>query len=468
MSYSDFLETKLRTTQPAGFEPKDLCPAMFDWQRDVATWMCRVGRVGGFLDTGLGKSLIVLAVHEQIVRMFGDTLILTPLAVAQQFKREAEKFNIGVDVNVCRENSEVRSGITVTNYERMDKFDLSRFVAIGLDEGSILKAYTGKTKQALCEAFDGYRFRVSATATPSPNDHLEIGNQSAFLGVMPSNEMISRWFINDSMHAGNYRLKHHAADDYWRWVSSWAACITHPRDLGYDDDRYDLPKLHRHIHTASDEACKPPDGFLFHAGNVSATNMHGIKRATNPARAERVAEIIAADKDDEPWLIWCDTNYEADELKRRIPDAVDIRGNHSADQKEEALLAFSDGAIKRLITKPEIAGHGMNWQHCNRMIFAGLSFSMERLYQAIRRCWRFGQEREVDVHIVTTDAEGQIVKTIETKQQAFAEMQEALRNAIREHQLDSIYGRAELRHTEGTEQVKVPTWLQSKVEATTA
>lgn len=462
--YAAFLERKLRIQQPAGFDvkPEHLCPSLFDWQRDIARWCCRVGRVGAFLDTGLGKSLIALAWGEQIVRQFGDMLILTPLAVAQQFRREAEKFGIGVDVTVCREARDVRPGINVTNYERLEKFDLSRFVAVDADEGSILKAYTGKTKQALCRSFAGYRFKMSATATPSPNDHLEIGNQADFLSVMPSNEMISRWFINDTMQAGNYRLKHHAESDFWRWVSSWAACVTHPRDLGYDDTRYDLPPLRRHIHVVSDAGCPPPSGFLFHTGNVSATNMHGVKRATNAARADRVAEIVSADASGEPWLIWCDTNYEADELRRRLPEAVEVRGNDSLDVKEERLIGFSSGAIKQLITKPEIAGHGLNWQHCNRMIFAGLSFSMERLYQAVRRCWRFGQEREVNVHLVTTEAEGQILKTLETKQRAFAEMQDALRDAIREHQLESIYGRAELRRTIGHHETRIPQWLRSK------
>lgn len=459
--YQAFLDRKLRLIKPSGFEPDNLCPALFEWQADITQWACRVGRVGAFLDTGLGKSIIALAWSEQIVRRHGDVLILTPLAVAQQFKREAEKFSIEVDVTVCRDQSDCRPGINITNYERLEKFDTTTFAAVNADEGSILKSYTGKTKQALCRQFAHYRFRMSSTATPSPNDHLEIGNQSEFLGVMPSNEMISRWFINDTMHAGNYRLKHHAADDFWRWVSSWAACVTHPRDLGYEDSRYDLPPLNRHIHVVSDELCPPPAGFLFHTGNVSATNMHGVKRATIAARADKVADIVQS-QPAEYWLIWCDTNYEADELMTRLPDAIEVRGSDHLDKKEERLLGFANGTIRQLVTKPEIAGHGLNLQHCSHMVFAGLSFSMERLYQATRRCWRFGQERPVDVHMVTTNAEGQILRTLETKQAAFVEMQDALRDAIRVHQLNSIYGRAELKNTTGVMPVKTPEWLVAK------
>jgi len=461
LAYADFIDSKLRLKKAAGFDPGEFPLGMHDWQADVARWACRGGRVAAFLDTGLGKTLIQLAWAEQIVNKFGDVLILAPLAVSHQTRREAEKFNIGVDVTVCREQSDVRPGITITNYERLHKFDVSGFAGVVLDESGILKAYTGKIKQELCRLFADFRFRLCCTATPAPNDHLELGNHSAFLGILPSNEMISRWFINDTMHAGNYRLKHHAADDFWRWVSSWAACVTHPRDLGYEDDRYDLPPLHRHMHIVSADDCPPPPGCLFHTGNISATNMHGVKRATIGARAEEVARIIGQ-PDGRPWVIWCDTNYEADELKRRIPDAVEIRGSDHMDVKEQRLLDFGTGKIERLITKPEIAGHGLNWQHCNRVVFAGLSFSMERLYQAIRRCWRFGQTLPVECHMVSTDAEGQIIKTLETKERAFGEMQEALCDAIHDHQLESVYGQTELRPTARHQSTEIPEWLQSQ------
>ena len=461
--YAAFLERKLRIQQPTGFdvEPEHLCPALFDWQKDIARWCCQVGRVGAFLDTGLGKSLIALAWGEQIVKQFGNVLILTPLAVAQQFRREAEKFSVGVDVTVCRENSDVRPGINVTNYERLEKFDLTQFVAVNTDEGSIMKSHTGKTRQALIDKFAGYRFRMSATATPSPNDHVELGNQSEFLGVMPRLEMLSNFFVHDSGKTQDWRLKGHGVDDFWRWVSSWAACVTHPRDLGYEDDRYTLPPLDKQIHVVECDECQPPGGFLFHTGGVSATAIHGEKRVTAAVRAAKVAELVASDPD-EPWLIWCDTNYEADELTRRIPDAVEIRGNDKTEVKEEWLLAFGGGSIKRLVTKPEIAGHGLNWQHCARMAFVGMSFSFERTYQATRRCWRFGQARPVQCHMITSEAEGHVLKSLQAKEGAFLKMQQALRDAIGEHQMNSLYGRHELRRISGTQAIRIPSWLQSK------
>jgi hypothetical protein len=456
--YAAFLERKIRLSKPSGFEPKNLLASLFDWQGDVTTWACRGGRVLGALDTGLGKTVIQLAIAEQIVKQFGNVLILAPLAVAQQTAREAEKFGVSVDVTVCREPNDVRPGICITNYDRLHKFDVSPFKCVTGDEIGILKSYTSKTRNAMINTFRDFRFKYGFSATPAPNDHMELGNHAEFLDVMTRLEMLSNFFIHDSGETQKWRLKGHAVNEFWRWVSSWACCVTHPRDLGYEDDRFDLPPLQQNVHVVSCDECPPPDGHLFHTGSQSATGIHGVKRATAGARADKIAELISADDPDEPWIVWCDTNYEADELTKRIPDAVEIRGSDHIDKKEERLLAFSDGSIKRLVTKSEIAGHGLNWQHCNRMAM-GATFSFERTYQSIRRCLRFGQERPVRVEMVVSDAEGSVLKTLQSKEGAFLEMQAALRDAIREHQLQSIYGTHEMKRRFGTQPMRLPEWL---------
>jgi hypothetical protein len=460
-NYRQFIKSKHKTLVSSGFEAKNINPLLKPWQADLVRWFCRLGQGGGFEATGLGKTFQQLVVGEQIVRYVGGkVLIVCPLAVAKQTKRESEKFQIEVDVTVCREPSDVRPGINVTNYERIYKFDPSAFVCVICDESSIMKSFTGTTKRALCSMFSRTPYRYVFSATPAPNDYLEMGNQCEFLGVMRSNEMIARWFANNTMQAGGYSLKPHGAKDYWRWVSSWAACVSMPSDLGYPDDEYVLPPLNKIIHEISCDNCKPSTGMLFHAEEVSATNLHKIKRATAKNRAEKVADIIGSD--DEPWIVWCDSNYEADELKRLLLNAIEVRGSDSMDKKEDALISFSNGTIKQLITKPEIAGHGLNWQHCHKMAFVGLNFSFERPYQAVRRCWRFGQTKPVEVHIVTTDAEGGMLSTVSRKEEAFETMRRELQDAVKEGQLESIYGKRKLNEYRPKHAIQTPAWLATK------
>lgn len=455
--YTDFLDAKLCRAQPVGFEPAELNSGLFEWQADLVRWFCRIGRAACFADTGLGKTLIQLAWAEQVCRHTGGkVLVFTPLAVAQQTAREAEKFGIESSVSVCREQSEATTDIVVANYERLHKFDSSAFAGVVLDESSILKSYTGKTKGRLVQLFRETAYRLACTATPAPNDHMELGNHSEFLGIMPSNEMLSRWFINDSMKCGAYRLRHHGKDDFWRWVTSWAACVSMPSDLGYDNGDFELPPLNRTVHEVSADNCPVPSGYLFHCQEVSATNMHSIKRATTDARAEKVKELVGGWEP--PWIVWCDTNYEADAVRKLLPEAVDIRGSDSVAVKEERLLGFSGGKILGLITKPEIAGHGLNWQHCNQMVFMGLSFSFERMYQAVRRCWRFGQKEPVNVHVVTTDAESSVMRTVDRKAAAFTEMRADMAEAVREGQLESIYGKHTLQEAPEVKETSEGNW----------
>lgn len=445
-TYSRFLSSKHVRVQATGFDvPEErLCQSAFDWQRLSVRWWLRQGRASGFFDCGLGKTLMQLAWGEAIC-LSGHgkrVLILTPPAVAQQTKSEGEKFGIRVAVKVVRNQSQVESGISVTNYERLHLFDPSQFDAVALDEASILKSFMGKTKQQLLSLFKETKYRLTATATPAPNDYLELGNQADFLGVMRANEMLMRWFINDSMHAGNYRLKGHAEADYWRWVSSWAVAASKPSDLGdYSDAGYILPPLNLEEHVIG-------GGSILSAGDkqLSATQVHKAKRARASAWAMQIASLVA-EKRCLPWVIWCDTNYEADWLKRAMPDAVEVRGSHSLDKKEELLAAFTHGEIKHLITKPEIAGFGLNWQHCCNTTFPA-SYSFERLYQAICRLRRFGQVNTVNCHIVLVPEELGILATVREKAAAHDLMKCKMVEAMKDFQNENLHGNRQLKAAE--------------------
>lgn len=445
MRYDEFLNGKYRRAEAGGFEPTTLNANLFPFQADIVRWACRMGRAACFASTGLGKTLMQLAWAEQVHwHNRGKVLILTPLAVAEQTRREAEKFNVAARIRVVREQADVLDGISICNYERLHKIDCNAFAGVVLDESSILKAFTGKTKRTLLQQFESTPYKLACSATPAPNDHLEFGNHAEFLNVMPSNEMIARWFINDSMEAGHYRLKRHGEKDFWLWLTSWAVCVTSPADLGYPEDGFRLPPLNRKLHIVSSADIAAPTDALFQFENLSATNLHKTMRATAKRRAAKVAELVAADPR-EYWLIWCNTDYEADELAAAIPDAVEIRGSQSIEAKEDGLNRFAGGEIRRLISKPSICGHGMNFQHCHNMAFVGVSYSFEAMYQATRRCWRFGQTMPVNCHVVVSDAETKIIDTLERKEGDFVEMQRAMQECVKEGQLDSLCGKRTLK-----------------------
>lgn len=408
-------------------------------QEHCVEFALRAGRAAHFLDTGLGKSFAALEYGRVVVEHTNrPALMLAPLAVGPQHEREAQRW--GIDAVFRREPDPAdRARIVITNYERLDRFDVSEFGAVILDESSILKSFTGVTTRKLIEIFKATPYRLSATATPAPNDHMELGQQSAFLGVMAANEMLSRWFISDQAQMGRYRLKRAAAKSFWEWMASWSRCIGMPSDVGFPDDGYMLPELvqHRHLIRAdvSGDAGEERDGQarMFRLPEMSATSIHREKRMTVRARAEKVAEIVAADAA-EPWIIWCDTDYEADALREAMPGAIEVRGSQIAEIKEKRLDAFSRGEIRHLISKPSVAGYGLNWQHCARMAFVGLSFSYESYYQAVRRCWRFGQTRPVHVHVVCADTEAAIGQAIARKagdhEMMKREMTAAMRRAV--------------------------------------
>ncbi len=434
MSYAAFLESKAISAPERGLsEIPALSANLFPHQAASVEFGLRVGSWGCFLDTGLGKTRCELEyLSHTLPQTNGTALILTPLAVARQIEREGQ--DCGYDVRVIRDQSDVRTGINICNYDRLDHIAPELFGAVALDESSILKSFTGKTTRRLIDAFVNHRWRMAATATPAPNDHVELAQHSEFLGLMARDEMLVRWFINDSGDTKSWRLKRHGVESFFDWMSSWSRMAEHPRDLGFELAGFDLPPLNIHRHRA-DSDLAPEPGTLFAVANMSATGMHNVKRQTILERAKPVAELITSNA--EPWVIWCDTDYESDSIMGLIgdrSDVVEIRGSHSIDRKEVALAAFADGSKRVILTKPSLTGFGLNWQHCARMAFVGRSFSYEMWYQAVRRCWRFGQRRPVDVHLIVADGEDAIARVLDRKSDDHSRMKVAMVSAMRRAQ----------------------------------
>jgi superfamily II DNA or RNA helicase len=431
-NYEQFLQQKAITDPATGLsEIPELNTQLFDFQHDIVSWALRRGRAAIFADCGMGKTPMQLEWAKHIP---GRVLILAPLAVAQQTVREGAKF--GIDVQYRREGGSDLGKITIANYEMLEHFDASQFQGVVLDESSILKSYMGKTKRTILESFANTPYKLACTATPAPNDYMELGNHAEFLGVMKSNEMLMRWFINDTMNAGQYRLKGHGEADFWRWVASWAVALSKTSDVGdYDDTGYELPPLNVRVVTVGS---LPPEGYLFHTGaTLSATEIHKAKRSSAQDRAAAVVNF-AKELPNEKCLIWCDANYEADAVTAIMPEAVDVRGSDSTEKKEAALNDFANGNIKDLVTKPSIAGFGMNFQECHRVAFVGLSYSFENEYQAIRRVWRFGQKYPVECLIVESEAESGIRGVVERKIADHKRMQESMIKHMREWQKGDI------------------------------
>ena len=429
MTYDQFIDDKTKVAMPVGFEPLEIIAPLFEWQKHVVRWSLRQGRAALFEDCGLGKTLQQLEWARQVVyHSGGQVLILTPLCVADQTAAEGEKF--GIPCKVVNEKSEITwPGIYITNYEKLEHFDCSVFSGVVLDESSILKCFTGKTRIMLTELFSRTPYRLCCTATPSPNDYTEFGQHAHFLGVCTPMQMLATFFINDTFNTGDWRLKKHAEWEFWKWLASWAACISKPSDIGYSDEGYNLPALNmvEEIVQVDERADNGED--LFKHVTISATTMHKELRETSKARAERVAEL--ANGSDEQWLIWCNTNDEADHLVAMVKDAVEIRGSESSEKKITKLNQFISGQVRCLITKPSIAGQGVNLQMCHNLAFVGLSYSFEEFYQALRRAYRFGQINEVNAYIIQAKTEGAITKTIKRKIEQHKNMQEKMKLAAK-------------------------------------
>lgn len=407
MSYAEFLARKYRAAGQVGdeIEPSAIHPMLHPWQAEIVTWAVKVGRAALWTHTGTGKTVMQL----EWARLSGETaLVVAPLAVSQQTVREAAK--LGITATYVRHQDQVTGpGIWVTNYEMADRFDPACLDAVVLDESSRLKDSTGKTRTLLIEHFKHVPRRLACTATPAPNDVEELTNQAEFLGVATRVDMLATYFVHDDQ---GWRLKGHARAAMYRWVSTWAMAVRSPSDLGYPDEDYQLPGLSEttHLLPVNVEA----EGQLFATDLGGVGGRAKIRRDTLEARCERAAEIVEKEPD-EPWLVWCGLNDEADTLARRLGGSVNVHGSMSPDDKTSALLDFTDGKTNRLISKASIAGHGMNWQHCARMIFVGMNDSWEQYFQAVRRCHRYGQKRVVEVHIVLSELESQIADNVTRK-----------------------------------------------------
>lgn len=445
--YQQFLAKKAVKAPARGMaKVPDFAPHLFQFQRHCIEQHLRVGTAGCFLDTGLGKTEVQLEWCQKAIEETNSrALILTPLAVSGQTKRRAERW--GYEARVIREQSDAGPGINICNYDRLDKLDPGSFGVVSLDEASILKSFTGKTTRALIEAFKGCRFKLAATATPAPNDHMELGNYAEFLEIMAANEMLSRFFINDTSTASQqWRLKGHAETAFWDWLSSWSRMAERPSDLGDKDDGFILPPFEVVRHRSRDSRISQELADMFGAPSLSATTLHDIKRQTIEARAEKAGEAVQAERG-EAWIIWCDTDYEADALKKAVPSAIEIRGSMSIDEKEERLEAFGTGEAKHMIAKPSMCGFGLDWSHCSRMAFVGRSYSYETWYQAVRRCWRFGQKCKVIVHLIVAEGETEIGRVIDRKSGDHAKMKSAMRAAMRRAQGEKQITKAEYKPT---------------------
>jgi len=414
-SYEDFLRSKQIVTSPCGFEPRSIGETHFDWQKGIERWGIRKGKAALFEDCGLGKTLQQLEWSAQVseyIKM--PVLIAAPLAVSRQTQREGKKF--GYPVNICRSQNDVHGVINITNYEMLQHFDPHKFGGVVLDESSILKSYSGKIKNQIIGMFRDTPYKLACTATPAPNDFMELGNHSEFLGIMSRPEMLSTFFVHDGGSTQNWRLKGHAQDDFWKWIASWAVVLSNPADLGYDGSAYQLPPLNvmEHVVKTSHKFDSNGQEMLFAPSVQTLNERRAARRESLKDRVKLCAEI--ANSTYKQVLVWCDLNEESAELTKAIKGAVEVKGSDSDEHKADAMMGFTEGSVRALVSKPKIAGWGMNWQNCDTEIFCGLSDSFEAYYQAVRRCWRFGQKNPVDVHIVVSDAEGAVKENIERKQ----------------------------------------------------
>ena len=422
-NYHEFLKSKRLVVKPSGFEPDGISEILFPFQKDIVRWACKKGKAAIFAGTGLGKTGMQLEWAHQVHQHTGaDVLVLAPLAVAEQTAREGEKFE--VVVHLCKTQADVKPGVNITNYEKLAHFDAGHFAGIVLDESSILKSFEGKVRTEIIEAFRDTPFKLACTATPAPNDHMELANHAEFLHVMSRPEMLATFFVHDGGTTSQWRLKGHAVKAFWEWVASWAVMMSMPSDLGYEDNGFKLPPME------IEQIVVDRTGYIV----KEAQTLQDRRRARTDSldlRVQNAVELVMS-KPDESWLVWCDLNKESEALKKAIPGSVEVKGADNPDYKTSSLTGFARGEIKILISKPSIAGFGMNFQVCHNQVFTGLSDSFEQYYQAVRRSWRFGQKEQVKVYVITSEKEGAVVKNIKRKERDFETMLHGMISATQE------------------------------------
>lgn len=409
MNYQDFLDKKSVMAIVSGHDDDNINHNLFDFQRVIVQWALRRGRAAIFADTGLGKTLMQTSWADSVCRHTGgDVLIVAPLCVAHQTVDEAAKF--GISVNYTRSQEGIKSGINITNYEMLDKFDMDSFAGVVLDESSIIKNRDGKTRNALIDSCRNIKYKLSCTATPSPNDFMELGNQCEWLGIVTMVEMLAMFFINDAGDTGTWILKGHGKVKFWEWLATWAIVIKNPADLGFDGSKYILPELKITSHIVESATTNG----LFADIAVGLMDRNAARKDSIDDRVAKCAEIVNGSTDQ--WVIWCNRNEESEKLAKLIEGAKDVKGSDTIDYKEKTIDSFTRGELRVLVTKPSICGYGMNWQHCRNTAFVGLSDSWESYYQAIRRFWRFGQTEIVNCHVISAESEGAVVENIRRKE----------------------------------------------------
>lgn len=453
-NYLEFIQSKSWHATDAGFEPGTISSSLFNFQRPIVRWACRRGKAALFEDTGLGKSIQQLE-WSRLVHNYtgGDILIAAPICVAQQTASIAKQH--GIDVNICRSGSDWKPGINITNYEMLHHFESCNPVGIVPDEGSIIKSIDGRTRNYLIERFADVPFKLICTATPSPNDHMELGSYAEFLGIMKATEMLSMFFTHDGGNTSKWRLRGHGKTRFWEWLSTWAICIKRPSDIGYPDDGYNLPPLN-----IVEEIVESSSGFDDLMPGIASTlsERRQAKRESLTDRVKRAADI--ANSINEQFIVWCHLNDESTALASAIDGAVEVTGSMKIHEKESAIMAFTNGDARVLVSKPSICGFGMNWQQCRNQIWAGLNDSWEEFYQGVRRSYRFGQKQTVNIWTIVSSAERAVLENIRRKQtqndEMSAEMICHMRTAMNQEIHDATVDSTEYKPTKPME---LPAWL---------
>lgn len=454
MEYSDFIKNKSFRQVEAGFDAGDMDYPLFDYQEPIVRWALKRGKAAIFADTGLGKTIMQLAWADQVSNHTkGPVLVLAPLAVSNQTIEEGAKY--GIHVEKANPGAEFFGpGIVITNYEQLHKFNPDDFQGLVLDESSILKGMDGRRRKEITEFGHHIPFRLSCTATPSPNDFMELGTQSEFLGIMSQIEMLAMFFIHDGGDVSKWRLKGHGESKFFQWLATWAVVIRRPEDLGFDGSAHELPPLVYHSHVVETE----PEGSLFVEPAMGLQDRNKARKDSIRDRVAVAAEI--ANSMDGQVLIWCNLNEESDLLTKSIDGAVEVKGSDKPEHKTNSLIGFAHGDVKSLVSKPKIAGYGLNFQNCNQMIFVGLSDSWESYYQAIRRCWRFGQQKPVHVHVVSADTEGSVVENIQRKDKQNKVLGDRMVEHMKTMMDKSIFSAATTKTEYNPEkQMEIPKWL---------
>jgi hypothetical protein len=461
MTYETFLERKRIIDRPSGFSlVPDLHAKLFPFQRDATEWALRRGRAALFEDCGLGKSFQQLEWARCVTEETGKpVLILAPLAVATQTRAEAALWGIR-HCCVVENQSEVSRGINVTNYEKLHKFDPAAFGGVVLDESSILKSYDGKTRTQILETFKRTPYKLACTATPAPNDFMELGNHAEFLGVCSRAEMLSMFFVHDGGDTSKWRLKGHAEKDFWRWICSWALNIRKPSDLGYDDADFKLPPLSFIEHIVESEL--QTAGLLFSMPASTLQERRAARTSSLSNRVDKCAQIALGE--DRQSIIWCNLNSEQDSLAQALGDrCVSIQGSTPDDERLNLMNRWLRGEAPHLVSKGQIFGFGLNFQHCDKVIYCGITDSYEEMYQTVRRCWRFGQKNPVTAHVIISDLESNVLANIKRKQADADKLAIEMTKEMANFSLTEIRG---IKRADSTYnpmmKMEIPQWLESE------